>query len=323
MTALWRERAATEREIVNVGPGSVPNTLPQRGFIQVQFSAELAPREHEKLAGMLADHPHAYLRAFCYLGRSEIRSLDFLEHYRALAGFHADLYDLKDFGGLRHLPRNIRYVGLGKSKYKTVDLRVLANLDALEDLDLEGQTNGLSELLASERPLRRLALRSVTLPDLDPLRPLKRLECFELRLGGTRDLTLLPRIGRLQYLEIWMVSGLADLSWVAALTQLEELFLQSLARVKSLPDLSGLQRLKRVHLETMKGIVDLGPIAKAPALEALNLIAMNHLKPEALRPFVGHPALRQCRIGLGSFRRNAAAYELLGFPDPMPAPLRT
>jgi hypothetical protein len=323
MTALWRERFAAEREIVNVGPGNVPDRLPQHGFIQVQFSEELAPHEHEQLAGLLADHPHAYLRAFCFFGQSEIRSLDFLEHYRALTGFHADLYDLKDFGGLRHLPRNVRYVGLGKSKYNVVDLRVLAKLDGLEDLDLEGQTNGLGDVLASGRSLRRLALRSVTLPDLDPLRPLKALECFELRLGGTRDLALLPQIGRLQYLEIWMVSGLADLSSLAALTSLEELFLQSLARVKSLPDLSGLERLKRVHLESMKGLADLGPIAKAPALEVLQLIAMNHLKPEALRPFVGHPALRQCRIGLGSLRRNAAAYELLGFPVPMPASSRT
>lgn len=116
-----------------------------------------------------------------------------------------------------------------------------------------------------------------------------------------------------------MVSGLADLSWLDALTSLEGLFLQSLSRVKSLPDLSGLRGLKSVHLETMKGLADLAPIAKAPALESLNLIAMAHLQAEALRPFVGHRTLRDCRVGLGSLRRNAAAYELLAFPNPMAA----
>lgn len=312
MAALWRERFDADREIVEVGPGNLPRALPPHGFVQVQFSEELAPREHEKLAALLAGHPHAYLRAFCYFGRSRIRSLEFLEHYRELTGFHADLYDLGDFGGLRHLPPGLRYLGIGRTKSKAVDLRVLAHLDGLEDLALEGHANGLADLLASKRGLRRLALRSVTLPGLEPLRPLEDLECFELRLGGTRDLSLLPRLERLRYLEIWMVSGLTDLSCLAAQASLEELFLQSLARVKSLPDLSGLPRLKRVHLETMKGITDLAPIAKAPALESLHLIAMNQLQPEALRPFVGHPALRECRIGLGSLKRNAAADALLG-----------
>ena len=316
MVALWRERFGAELEIINVGPGSVPDALPPGGCIQVQFAEELTPREHAKLGTMLAGHPHAYLRAFCYFGQSEIRSLDFVKHYPSLTGFHADLYDLKDFGGLRDLPRDIRYVGLGTTKYKVVDLRILQRLDALEDLSLEGQVNGIGDLLASGRALRRLALKSVTLPGLSLLRPLKNLECFELRLGGTRGLSLLPQIGRLQYLEIWMVKGLADLSWLAKLTSLEELHLQSLAQVKSLPRLSDLRRLKRVHLETMKGLVDVTPISKAPALEKLSLIAMGHLQPEALRPFVGHPTLRDCRIGLGSFRRNAAAYQLLGFPDP-------
>lgn len=35
---------------------------------------------------------------------------------------------------------------------------------------------------------------------------------LDIELGGTKGLGLLPRVGRLRYLELWMVKGLSDLS---------------------------------------------------------------------------------------------------------------
>jgi hypothetical protein len=93
------------------------------------------------------------------------------------------------------------------------------------------------------------------------------------------------------------------------------LFLQALRQVERLPDLSGAPPLRRVHLETMRGLRDLRPLATAPALEDVVLIDMPHLKPEDLRPLVGLPRLKGVTAGLGSMRENAAAHSLVGLPE--------
>jgi hypothetical protein len=74
-----------------------------------------------------------------------------------------------------------------------------------------GQSKNL-DVVSGLTLLEELTLRSITLPDLSLLLPLPRLLSLELKLGGAKDLSLLPRIGQLRYLELWLVKGLSDLS---------------------------------------------------------------------------------------------------------------
>jgi hypothetical protein len=125
---------------------------------------------------------------------------------------------------------------------------------------------------------------------------------------------LLPKIGKLRYLELWMIRGLTDLNSIAELEYLQYLFLQALKQVTALPSFSKLRSLRRVELMTMKGLQDLSPIAEAPALEELIVDDTRQLAPEAFRPFLGHPTLRRALIGLGSRKKNQEASALLGLP---------
>src|SRR5262249_53654652 len=95
---------------------------------------------------------------------------------------------------------------------------------------------------------------------------------------------------------------------------LEYLFLQALRNVQTLPSLARLPSLRRLHLETMKGLTDLRSVAEAPALEELLTIDMRQLAPEAFRPFVGHPSLRRLTVGLGSLRKNKVVTDLMRLP---------
>jgi hypothetical protein len=115
----------------------------------------------------------------------------------------------------------------------------------------------------------------------------------------------------LQYLELWRVTGLADLDVLPELEALEYLRLEQLKHVGGLPSFRKLERLRRIILEDMKGIHDLSPIADAPNLEELLLIRMPHLPTNCLEPFAGHPRLRHALAGLGSIRRNEAALEFV------------
>jgi hypothetical protein len=93
------------------------------------------------------------------------------------------------------------------------------------------------------------------------------------------------------------------------------LFLQALKRVSRIPPLHKLGELRRLHIETMKGLTDLRPISTAPSLEELVISDMAHLQPDAFRPFISHPTLKAISIGLGSFRKNKAVHDLLNLPQ--------
>lgn len=158
--------------------------------------------------------------------------------------------------------------------------------------------------------VRQFQVDVFDLQDIDGLRL-----SLDIKLGGTKDLALLPEISHLRYLELWMIRGVNDISSVGDLRALQYLFLQALKNVESVPSLRNLHLLRRVHLETMKGLSDLQPIADATVLEELLVLDMPHLQPESFRPFVGHNTLRSASVGLGSLKKNAVVDSMLGLPD--------
>ncbi len=274
----------------------------------VQFSSALSEDDYRLLGDWSREHPNKTLRAYGSYDGS-IRDLDFLRWFPALKRFEVDVYELDNIDGLRYLPDNLKVLALGATR-RRLSLQPISRFGSLRRLFLEGHTKDV-DVVARLTTLADLTLRSVTLPNLELIQPLRQLQALDLKLGGTKNLDLLPTIGRIQYLELWQVRGLDDISAVAELADLEYLFLQSLRRVERLPDFSGSLALKRVWLENMKGLSDLTHLATAPALEHLALVDMPHLAAEALRPLLDCPALRSVRIGLGSDKKNRRARELL------------
>ena len=183
-------------------------------------------------------YPEMDLRAYGSYDHS-ITDLEFLRFFPTLRKFAADaLWDsLTSLDGLRHLPPDLEELGIGATKVK-LDLAVLSRFRELRWLFLEGQTKHL-EVISGLTQLYDLTLRSITMPDLSLLLPLKGLRSLDLKLGGTRDLRLLPRVGELWYLELWMIRGLTDVTAVGGIPSLRVLFLQALRQVEALPDLSG------------------------------------------------------------------------------------
>jgi hypothetical protein len=279
----------------------------------VQFNRRLTDEDFRKLGEWFGAYPEMDLRAYGSYDHS-ITDLEFLRFFPTLRRFAADaLWDsLTSLDGLRHLPPDLEELGIGATKVK-LDLAVLSRFPELRWLFLEGQTKHL-EVISGLTQLYDVTLRSITMPDLSLLLPLKGLRSLDLKLGGTRDLRLLPRVGELWYLELWMIRGLTDLRAVGEISSLRSLFLQALRQVEALPDFTRATSLRRVRLETMKGVRDLRPLATAPALEAIELIDMRHLQPEDLTPLVDLPKLTAVTPGFGSRRRNDAATALLGLP---------
>ncbi len=281
----------------------------------LQWQSQLSDSDFQLLGEWLRGQEDVGLRVYGSYDGS-ISDLEFLRFLPNATRFSADaLYDsLKSLDGLRHVGDSLESLTIGRTKAR-LDLRTLSRFGNLRSLQIEGQTKGI-ETISSLTRIEELTLRSITLPDLALLTPLRQLRALKLKLGGTRDLGLLPQLDTVEYLELWMVKGLEDVSAIAALESLKFLFMQSLARISALPSLARNTELRRVHLETMKGLQDLSTVAGAPALNTLLVIDCSHLRIEDFAPFVAHPSLREGAIGTGSVKRNRAIAHSLGLQEP-------
>jgi len=267
----------------------------------VQFAAPLQERDYVELSRFVAEYPSVNFRAY---GHSGFRDLEFLRHFPFVRNFQANLWSLDNWDGLRYLPADLKFLGLGATK-KTLSLGILSRFPDLKELFLEGHHKGIG-VVADLKRLEDLTLRSITLPDLSLLVGLEHLWSLDIKLGGTKNLALLPQLKSLKYLELWMVKGLYDVAPIASTISLQSLFLQALRRVEVVPALDGLVHLRRLWIETMKGLRDLRPLSAAPFLEQFSAVDMGHLQPEDFRCFVGHPTLRYLNAGLGSLKKNNA-----------------
>lgn len=252
----------------------------------------------------------------------DITNLDWLAQLpplRSLAVTGA--FSLQDISGLAPHGHSLMSLRLGPSD-RSILLTPLAELTQLRQLYLEkrGRLHGLEPALAALGRLRHLTLHSVTLDSTSCLSQLHQLRALALKLGGTRDLSALPALPLLQFVELWQVHALDSLDVLGGCGQLTTLFLQSLGRVTSLPDLSG-TRLTHAYLERLSALADLAALRTSSVLEQLWLIDMSHLRVPDLAPLVGHPTLRAATFGLGSSSRNQEAARLLNLAEPDWTPL--
>lgn len=284
----------------------------------IQFCTPLDNGELVQLADFHSAYPDIPLRAYGY---DSVKNLEFLRYFPFLRQFQADVWTLESLEGLRHLPSDLQFLGLGATKSTAHSLAVLERFHELKDLFIEGHTKDISAIRHCAR-LESLTLRSITLPDLSVLTSLSNLRHLRLKLGGTKNLRLLPRIGKLIYLELWRIFGLSDVSSIAELNDLQFVFLQSLKRVTRLPGLDRLPALRRVHLEDLKGVQDLEPVSRAPNLAELIVTDMPQLQIDAFCPFVGYKALRVARIRLRNKKKDKAIEEILNLPPTEVSPTK-
>lgn len=264
---------------------------------------------YEAVAAVLRDRPDA---ALWIDDRSP--DLEMLRSFPGLRRLRVTSLRKTSWDGLRHVAETVDDLGLSDT-LRPLSIAPLADLRRLRILGLHGPVRQV-ETLAALDSLDTLSLLSVTLPDLSLVLPMRRLRSLYIGLGGTADVSLLPDLPALEELELWRIRGMRDVSPVGAAVNLRELRLQSMSAVTELPSLRNLSRLRLLALDTMKGITDLRPVADAPALEELLLVAMPQLGADALRPLIGHPTLRRGIWGFGSTRKNVAAYDLLPLGDP-------
>jgi hypothetical protein len=234
--------------------------------------------------------------ANCLMKASGVESVAALPRLQTLG---VGVYEMQDFGFLDEVHPGIQSLSLEGTFSKKPRIHAISRFRELKRLYLEGQQKGL-EAISDLSCLEDLTLRSITVPSLDFLPPLKKLWSLDIKLGGTRNLEVLREMPGIKYLELWQIQKFEDLSPVAEMAGLQNLFLQSLSRIRRLPDLSRATSLRRIVLEGMKGLETIAEAGTAPNLEDLALLACPQFDPLAYEPLFHHRSLRRMLLpGVG------------------------
>ena len=154
----------------------------------VQFSNPLSDAELRKVAGFMRVYPGVSLRVYGHYGNG--CNLDFLKYFPFLRRFQVDVFDLQDIEGLRHLPDNLEFLNFSQTRSRRFSLAFLSRFRSLRRLYIESHRKDIAAL-SELTSLKELTLRSITLPDLSLLVPLRHLVSLDIKLGGTKDLSLL------------------------------------------------------------------------------------------------------------------------------------
>jgi hypothetical protein len=227
----------------------------------------------------------------------------------AIAGMNLEalsvgIFELQDFDLLTRVSPRLSALSLGGTRSKKPRLDSIERFTSLRSLYIEGHSNGI-DAIRQLRALEQLTLRSVTTPNLRYLAPLERLSSLDIKLGGIRAFEGIEGKESITYLELWQIRELDDVDVVASLPGLQNLFLQSLPRVASVP-VAQSRALRRVVLQNLKGLRDFTAFETAPALEQFALIDGAGLRPEQLLPVLRNRTLHDACAYFGSQSKNDA-----------------
>jgi hypothetical protein len=111
--------------------------------------------------------------------------------------------------------------------------------------------------------------------------------------GGTgHDTDVVRGCHRLRWLEINQVRGVESLDALLDLSGLEFLSLYGLPRVRSMPSLASLKRLRYAVVGSMKGLTSIAGLMDAPNLQELTLLRAVGLDAADAALIAQHPSLR-------------------------------
>ncbi|MDX2199294.1 MAG: hypothetical protein SF069_10040 [Phycisphaerae bacterium] len=277
---------------------------------KVSVGCSLKPREWERLAALMSERPAVDLHIWSDATAGDLK---FLQLFPFLKRLRVELYwnTVRRIG--EQLPANLQWLWLVAQRNSRMSMAELSALGKLRTFALEGQVKEFERIAALPR-IERLWIQSVTLPNLQALVPLSKLKWLAIKLGGTSNLAHLGDLRRLEYLELWRISGPTDLSELARCAALREVFLDQLRHVRKLPSLRNCENLTRFCMNGTTNLLDLRPLTTAPNLREFELSGDAGLNAARLRPLLKVRNLSRVTIHARSKERAMVA-ELLPFPD--------
>jgi hypothetical protein len=243
------------------------------------------------------------VRRFAADSLMRARNVEAIAEIPHLTSLSLGIFELRDFSVLERIPATLTSLFLSATRSKKPNLAPLRRFRSMRVLYVEGHNKDLGVLL-DLHDLEDVTLRSITTPDLRFLMPLRNLWSLDIKLGGIRSFAGIEEKESIKYLELWQIRDLSTVDIVGTLPSLQNLFLQSLPHIESLPSLRSSKMLRRVVLQNLKGLSDLRTVEHAPALNEFALVEGNKQTPDQLVPVLRNSTLRRVSAHFGSERKN-------------------
>ena len=257
-------------------------------------------------------------------------SLDFLQYLPALTHLQLDIkaakmegydklaslkkldqfiYANEDESGhdyLAFISDTITNLSVGGNK-KSLSLKKIERFSQLEVLGIGKKSKDLASI-GKLSNLKSVGLTSLRLHDLSFLCSLKHLENLRLILGSISDFESLQSLP-LSRFECFQVKGLEDLEFLRSFEKLEELSIETQAKITQFPDLSHLTHLRDIHLSELKNLTDFTSLRSIPNLKKFTILHFKH-DPDVLIPVLENESLEELKFG-ASTQKQIKKMELL------------
>lgn len=239
--------------------------------------------------------------------------LSFLEYFPHIKGFSLTAYEFTNFSQFEYIPHDIEWLRIDASKSQKLSLSFLKRFNKLKSLSIEKHKKDI-EVVSDLNTLEKLAIRSITMPDLKFAGKAEKLKSLEVRLGGTKNLDVLTYFEKLEYLELWAINKISNIDSIADTLNLKEIFLDQLSNVENVKSFKHLSSLKKLKLCRMKRLKSLEWLADAPTLQELSITQTSHLDIEAFKPLTRLTSLKAADIYIGR-KHSLEVREMLAVPE--------
>jgi len=243
--------------------------------------------------------------------QGKTHSLDFLADFPGLKGLSVVVSGIESLEPLSLVAESLESLNVGgwmdQSKLSCRPIAACRQLRSLSLCRLPKDLVAIETLTG----LKRLSLLGFAFQSLDVVRPLRNLETLWIGFGTLPEIDPVGELRRLKALEILRVGKLTDLSPLSRATALQFLALGDMKQITTMPDCAALKKLRRVYLDTMNGVTDLGGLADAPKLEEL-VVANSKIDPGVFDPIIARPRPRRVTVGLASRKATESVEARLG-----------
>jgi len=255
---------AGKTKIVTFNELAEPETLSK--IYRIQFSKEPKSNQFDSIIQLLNENREIDLR---FYGNYSEYSIDW-KSLISIENLQIDLWETKELKDLIYLT-NLKKLGISKNVKSNVSLKIIENLQNLENLFVS-ISKDIDSIKYLEK-LKFLSLREIKTKNVNFLSDLKNLNEVWFSLGSYQNIDGIKNLEKLEKLSIHQIRNFSNNelnSILAKCFNLKSLELQNLKNLESLDFMQKLTKLQYIFLDGNKNIKTFREVAKSKNLKTFS-----------------------------------------------------
>ena len=184
-----------------------------------------------------------------------------------------------------------------KGKIGASSLDFLRDFTHLESLSVYNYSKGI-KVISNLTNLKEVALCGISIKDVDFLASLPNLEYLWFQGTRLKSYESFCKLKQLKAINFFLSRTIEDIDFLSEMTSLQYIGFTDCSKISSFPDLTDLDKLRRVYLDNVNRLEDITGLSKAPNIESIIICGAKNLKADSLRCLYDHPTLKAVLPGI-------------------------